>query len=54
VSVNLAKGQSVSLQKSSGESLTVVRMGLGWRAAVRKGLFGSRSRHVDPDATAQL
>jgi tellurium resistance protein TerZ len=54
VSVNLAKGQSVSLRKSSGESLTVVRMGLGWKAAPRKGLFGSRTRDVDLDASALL
>ncbi|MFC9330246.1 TerD family protein [Kitasatospora sp. NPDC057015] len=54
MSVNLAKGQSVSLQKSSGESLTVVRMGLGWRAAPRRGLFGSRTRQIDLDASALL
>ncbi|MCX5210340.1 TerD family protein [Kitasatospora sp. NBC_00240] len=54
MSVNLAKGQSVSLQKSSGESLTVVRMGLGWRAAPKRGLFGSRTRQIDLDASALL
>ncbi|WP_354642701.1 TerD family protein [Kitasatospora camelliae] len=54
MSVNLAKGQSVSLQKSTGESLTVVRMGLGWKAAARRGLFGRRTREVDLDASALL
>ncbi|GJF32874.1 export associated protein [Kitasatospora sp. NE20-6] len=54
MSVNLAKGQSVSLQKSTGESLTVVRMGLGWKAATRRGLFGTRTRQVDLDASALL
>ncbi|MFD9125275.1 TerD family protein [Kitasatospora sp. NPDC059571] len=54
MSVSLAKGQSVSLQKSTGESLTVVRMGLGWRAATRRGLFGTRARQVDLDASALL
>jgi tellurium resistance protein TerZ len=54
VSVNLAKGQSVSLQKASGESLTVVRMGLGWKAAPRRGLFGTRTREIDLDASALL
>jgi Uncharacterized proteins involved in stress response, homologs of TerZ and putative cAMP-binding protein CABP1 len=53
VSVNLEKGQSVSLQKSGGESLTVVRMGLGWKAASRRRLFGSR-REIDLDASALL
>ncbi|MFI6844548.1 TerD family protein [Kitasatospora sp. NBC_00085] len=54
MSVNLAKGQQVSLQKGSGESLTVVRMGLGWKAAPRRGLFGSRTRQIDLDASALL
>ncbi|MEU6234529.1 TerD family protein [Kitasatospora sp. NPDC047058] len=54
MSVNLAKGQQVSLQKGSGESLTVVRMGLGWKAAPKRGLFGSRTRQIDLDASALL
>ncbi|MEV6974618.1 TerD family protein [Kitasatospora sp. NPDC093806] len=54
MSVNLAKGQRVSLQKGPGETLTVVRMGLGWRAAPRRGLFGSRTRQIDLDASALL
>ncbi|MGW6916177.1 TerD family protein [Kitasatospora sp. NPDC054939] len=54
MSVNLAKGQRVSLQKGSGESLTVVRMGLGWKAAPKRGLFGSRTRQIDLDASALL
>ncbi|MDH6125912.1 TerD family protein [Kitasatospora sp. GP82] len=54
MSVNLAKGQRVSLQKGSGESLSVVRMGLGWAAAPRRGLFGLRKREIDLDASALL
>ncbi|WP_344438195.1 TerD family protein [Kitasatospora nipponensis] len=54
MSVNLAKGQQVSLRKAGGESLSVVRMGLGWRAAPKRGLFGSRSRQIDLDASALL
>ncbi|WP_395293995.1 TerD family protein [Kitasatospora hibisci] len=54
MSVNLAKGQQVSLQKGTGESLTVVRMGLGWKAAPKRGLFGSRTRQIDLDASALL
>ncbi|MER5640128.1 TerD family protein [Kitasatospora sp. NPDC002227] len=54
MSVNLAKGQRVSLQKSTGESLTVVRMGLGWKAAPKRGLFGTRTRQIDLDASALL
>ena len=54
MSVNLSKGQSVSLQKSGGGVLTVVRMGLGWQAAPRKGLFGRRARQIDLDASAVM
>jgi tellurium resistance protein TerZ len=54
MSVSLGKGQSVSLQKSGGGALTVVRMGLGWQAAPRRGLFGNKSRQIDLDASAVL
>lgn len=53
--VNLTKGQTVSLQKSSGGALTRVRMGLGWDAAEKKGLFGrKRAQSIDLDASALL
>lgn len=53
--VNLSKGQTVSLQKSAGGSLTRVRMGLGWDAAEKKGLFGrKRAQSIDLDASALL
>jgi tellurium resistance protein TerZ len=54
--VNLTKGQTVSLQKQSGGgSLTQVRMGLGWDAAEKKGLFGKkRAQSIDLDASALL
>ncbi len=54
VSVNLSKGQGISLQKSDGASLTAVRMGLGWKAAPRRGLFGKRTKEIDLDASAVL
>jgi tellurium resistance protein TerZ len=54
MSVNLSKGQSVSLTKSSGGGLTRVRMGLGWDAVKKRGLFGSRSQSIDLDASALL
>ena len=40
MSVSLTKGQSVSLKKNDGGTLTHVRMGLGWDAMKKKGLFG--------------
>jgi tellurium resistance protein TerZ len=54
VTVNMTKGQKISLSKADGGSLTAVRMGLGWKAAPRRGLFGSRTREIDLDASAVL
>jgi tellurium resistance protein TerZ len=55
MSVNLSKGQKVSLAKPDGGSLTRVRMGLGWDAIKKKGLFGGKkSQSVDLDASALL
>ncbi|MCX3060426.1 TerD family protein [Streptomyces beihaiensis] len=52
--VNLSKGQGISLEKGDGGTLTAVRMGLGWQAAPRRGLFGMRTREIDLDASAVL
>ncbi|MFJ9177761.1 TerD family protein [Streptomyces sp. NPDC102360] len=52
--IDLTKGQAISLEKQGGGTLTAVRMGLGWRAAPRRGLFGTRTRQIDLDASAVL
>jgi tellurium resistance protein TerZ len=52
--VSLSKGQGISLEKHGGGTLTRVRMGLGWQAAKRKGLFGTRTKQIDLDASAVL
>jgi tellurium resistance protein TerZ len=54
VSINLTKGQKVSLAKRGGGTLTLVRMGLGWDAVKKRGLFGSRAQSIDLDASALL
>ncbi len=54
MSINLSKGQKVSLAKSGGGTLTQVRMGLGWDAVKKRGLFGSKSQSIDLDASALL
>jgi tellurium resistance protein TerZ len=55
MSVNLSKGQKVSLSKRDGGSLTRVRMGLGWDAVKKKGFFGGgKAQSVDLDASALL
>ena len=52
--VSLTKGQTVSLRKEGG-TLRNVRMGLGWDAAKKKGLFGRmRTQTIDLDASALL
>ncbi len=50
--VNLAKGQKISLQKQSGESLTKVTMGLGWDTKKVKGWFGGLKDGPDIDLDA--
>jgi tellurium resistance protein TerZ len=54
MTVSLSKGQKVSLEKRGGGTLSRVRMGLGWDAAKKKGLFGSRRQTIDLDASALL
>ncbi|MFI8997717.1 TerD family protein [Streptomyces sp. NPDC053542] len=56
MSVNLNKGQQISLSKSDGGTLSVVRMGLGWQAAQRKGFLAklAGAREIDLDASAVL
>lgn len=53
--VSLSKGQTVSLRKSDGGTLTHVRMGLGWDAVKKKGFFGGvKEQAIDLDASAVL
>ena len=54
MSVSLSKGQQVSLTKAGGGTLSKVRLGLGWDAMRKKGLFGSRAQSIDLDASALL
>ncbi|GGY81351.1 TerD family protein [Pseudoduganella plicata] len=56
MSVNLTKGQKISLDKEAGSTLTRVVMGLGWDAVKTKGFlgFGSKGADVDLDASCVL
>ncbi|MFE3525481.1 TerD family protein [Streptomyces sp. NPDC059161] len=56
MTVNLTKGQQISLTKTDGRPLALVRMGLGWQAAPRNGLLGRfmPPRDIDLDASAVL
>lgn len=55
MTINLSKGQTISLAKKDGSGgLTRVRMGLGWDAAKKKGGFfgfGGGAADVDLDAS---
>jgi tellurium resistance protein TerZ len=55
--LSLTKGQSLSLTKQNGESLTKIRLGLGWDSAVpaKRGFFGgTKTVEIDLDASAIL
>jgi tellurium resistance protein TerZ len=55
MSINLTKGQQISLSKSDGGALSTVRMGLGWQAAPRKGFLAKlTAKQIDLDASAVL
>lgn len=49
--VNLTKGTTLNLVKEDGNALTKTRLALGWDAVKKKGLFGSRSKDIDLDAS---
>ncbi|GAA3986780.1 TerD family protein [Actinomadura viridis] len=55
MSISLQKGQKVSLAKPGGGGLTRVKMGLGWDAIAKKGLFGrSKAQSIDLDASCLM
>ncbi|MFF5263306.1 TerD family protein [Actinomadura viridis] len=55
MSISLQKGQKVSLAKPGGGGLTRVKMGLGWDAVAKKGLFGrSKAQSIDLDASCLM
>jgi tellurium resistance protein TerZ len=56
MSVNLSKGQKISLEKESGGALGKVTMGLGWDSIKTKGFlgFGAKTEAVDLDASVVM
>jgi tellurium resistance protein TerZ len=56
MSVNLQKGQKISLDKEAGVALSKITMGLGWDAIKSKGFLGfsSKTESVDLDASCVL
>ncbi len=56
MTVNLQKGQKISLEKEAGGTLNKVTMGLGWDAIKSRGFFGfgAKSESVDLDASCVM
>ncbi|MET3132414.1 tellurium resistance protein TerZ [Oxalobacteraceae bacterium GrIS 1.11] len=56
MSVNLSKGQKISLDKEAGTSLSKITMGLGWDSVKTKGFFGfgAKTEAIDLDASCVL
>lgn len=55
MAINLEKGQRINLQKSNGNSLKNVCVGINWGAIEKKGFFGGVSKEaVDLDASCAL
>ncbi|MDG4862329.1 TerD family protein [Streptomyces sp. T-3] len=56
MSIDLSKGQRISLAKPDASLITRVRMGLGWQVAPRKGFLQKLMgpREIDLDASALL
>ncbi|HWJ95933.1 MAG TPA: TerD family protein [Telluria sp.] len=56
MTVNLQKGQKISLEKEAGGALSRVTMGLGWDAVKSKGFFGfgAKTEAVDLDASCVM
>ncbi|MGZ4533142.1 MAG: TerD family protein [Mycobacteriaceae bacterium] len=55
MTIDLAKGQRVSLAKQDGGALSRVRMGLGWDAVKKRGFFGGlKMQTIDLDASCLM
>jgi tellurium resistance protein TerZ len=56
MTVNLQKGQKISLEKEAGGALSRAVMGLGWDAIKSKGFFGfgAKTESVDLDASCVM
>ena len=56
MSVNLQKGQKISLDKEAGSALSKITMGLGWDSIKGKGFFGfgGKTEAVDLDASCVM
>jgi tellurium resistance protein TerZ len=54
MAINLEKGQRINLEKSNGNKLQNICVGINWGAIEKKGLFGSKKEAVDLDASCAI
>jgi len=54
MAINLVKGQKISLEKSSGKTLSQICLGLNWGVIEKKGFFGSSKEAVDLDGSCAV
>lgn len=54
MSINLAKGQRISLEKESGGTMDYIEIGVNWGAIEKKGWLGTKSVAVDLDASVGM
>ncbi len=54
MAINLTKGQTVSLTKKGGGTLTRVNLVLSWEGLSKKGFFGTKKVSVDLDASCLI
>lgn len=54
MSINLAKGQRISLEKESGGSMDYIEIGVNWGAIEKKGWLGKKHVAVDLDASVGM
>jgi tellurium resistance protein TerZ len=51
MAINLEKGQRINLEKTNGNKLQNVCVGINWGAIEKKGLFGTKKEPVDLDGS---
>lgn len=54
MAINLEKGQRINLEKSNGNKLQSICVGINWGAIEKKGIFGIKKEPVDLDGSCSV
>lgn len=54
MAINLEKGQRINLEKSNGNKLQNICVGINWGAIEKKGIFGVKKEAVDLDGSCTV